>query len=160
MDLIVSATSKEVDFNVRELPCSEVVGFELSVDADSPVCVVVEETEVVEYTGLRDVVVLEAVGDGEVAEVDGVGVFAGVGDTEAGTSASQNFLLQNVSRRKGTMNLGTRFCLLWNVECFVGTGDCDEAGEDGSFVNLSWRERRWGKGDRELMGLAGCEGDG
>ena len=84
MDFIICTSGQEIDFDVRELPCSEIVGFELSVDADGPICVVVEEAWVVEYAGLCYVIVLDAVGDGEVAKVDGISFLTGVGNAEIG----------------------------------------------------------------------------
>ena len=84
MNFIIRPSGQEIDFDVGELPCGEVVGFELGVDADCPVCVVVEEAWVVEYTWLCDIVIGEAVGDGEVAQVDGVGLLSRIGDAEVG----------------------------------------------------------------------------
>jgi len=84
MDFIIGTPGKEIDFNAWEFPISEVVGFELGVDADRPVCVIVVDAGVVEDAGLRNVVVLEAIRDGEVAEIDGIRVFAGVRKAEVG----------------------------------------------------------------------------
>lgn len=84
MDFIIGTSGEEIDFDAWEFPFSEVVGFELGVDADRPVCVIVVDAGVVEDAGLRNVVVFQAIGDGEVAEVDGIRVFAGVRKAEVG----------------------------------------------------------------------------
>jgi hypothetical protein len=81
MDFIIGTSGEEIDFDAWEFPFSEVVDFELGVDADRPVCLIVVDAGVVEDAGLRNVVVFEAIRDGEVADIR---VFAGVRKAEVG----------------------------------------------------------------------------
>jgi hypothetical protein len=84
MNLVIRTAGQEIDFDIRKFPGGKVISFELSVDADGPVCVIVKETRVVEDTGLRDVVVIHTVRDGEVTEIDGVCLLPGIGNAEVG----------------------------------------------------------------------------
>lgn len=106
MDFKVRTSRDEIRSDIGEFPGGEVVRFELRVDAHVPGGSVVVEAGEVEDAGLGAGVGGFRGGDGSVAEVDGVGLFARVGEPEV---------------RDG--------------EGFAGGGDLDEAGEDGIFVD-------------------------